>query len=608
MPTQFMFIDSSNGGVNAKPDKIVRSFVMKSARNKKPWSTRPRSSKSEEPPGAKDQRNSLSRNYSIVEKGSCRSNVPRIQCNRYPAPNDSVATPPSSLTSDSVFSSQDAVCACDSPVSSLTSPQAECMGGDEALALIPPQHELPPNYNMLNLTSLGTLDCLVVPLDRHSEGLLHRFIEAAAPRLIPVDPHRFSQQAGKDWIQTCVQSNVGAPFIYAVLACSARAVQLDPEVYKWRAVSEVNGLLSDPRTSTNDTTIAAVLILLANEEAELADPKRRGDENKCKLTRAANEAHHNGLRTMIQQRGGLAALNGNRVLQVCLLMHSIAQSISTFKQPYAVLVNASGQVEDYAVTTSQLPSAFAHILRPFRELNIDRSLLRIIFASTVFIVDLTDWYSCGICPTDSLDLQKHASLLMYRLFDWHQQSECGSVGGPTPTSPVDQSVCLALLIFLVNATEPNAGPLGPRLSKVVTKLRQSLQRISMLRWAKCPDLLLWVLTMGALGAGSYSRANKTYGDPCLGFFTGNIKLALAGKFVHQRPSIDHLIDILGSCLWVPSVFNKRVRSLSMPIGLCGTCIIEVEDASSSEDELVDGEYALGHSTTSRFFAVDRLEG
>jgi hypothetical protein len=123
-----------------------------------------------------------------------------------------------------------------------------------------------------------------------------------------------------DWIRTCVQSNTGSPFIYAVLSCSARAVQLDPEVYKWRAISEVNRLLSDPHTSTNDTTIAAVLILLANEEAELADIKRRGDEHKCRVTRAANEAHHNGLRTMIQQRGGLTALSGNRFLQVCLLM------------------------------------------------------------------------------------------------------------------------------------------------------------------------------------------------------------------------------------------------------------------------------------------------
>lgn len=36
-----MFIDSTGAnGVNAKPDKNVRSFVMKSARSKKPWSTR----------------------------------------------------------------------------------------------------------------------------------------------------------------------------------------------------------------------------------------------------------------------------------------------------------------------------------------------------------------------------------------------------------------------------------------------------------------------------------------------------------------------------------------------------------------------------------------
>ncbi|OSS50727.1 hypothetical protein B5807_04500 [Epicoccum nigrum] len=43
--TKFMFIDSSNGGVNAKPDKVVRSFVMKSARTRRNWSTRPKSPK-----------------------------------------------------------------------------------------------------------------------------------------------------------------------------------------------------------------------------------------------------------------------------------------------------------------------------------------------------------------------------------------------------------------------------------------------------------------------------------------------------------------------------------------------------------------------------------
>jgi hypothetical protein len=83
-------------------------------------------------------------------------------------------------------------------------------------------------------------------------------------------------------------------------------------------MSEVNTLLSNPRTRTNDATIAAVLILLAVEEEALSDRKQRGDERKSSVW--ANEAHHNGLRNMIQQRGGLAALMGNKCLQVCLLM------------------------------------------------------------------------------------------------------------------------------------------------------------------------------------------------------------------------------------------------------------------------------------------------
>jgi hypothetical protein len=56
--TSFIFIDSSNSGVNGKPDKVVRSFVMKSARNKKPWSTRPTSPRTDIPVIAKARRNS----------------------------------------------------------------------------------------------------------------------------------------------------------------------------------------------------------------------------------------------------------------------------------------------------------------------------------------------------------------------------------------------------------------------------------------------------------------------------------------------------------------------------------------------------------------------
>jgi hypothetical protein len=45
----FMFIDSSDHGVNAKPDKAVRSFVMHQARRSKTWSTRQKDGSSPRP-------------------------------------------------------------------------------------------------------------------------------------------------------------------------------------------------------------------------------------------------------------------------------------------------------------------------------------------------------------------------------------------------------------------------------------------------------------------------------------------------------------------------------------------------------------------------------
>lgn len=140
----------------------------------------------------------------------------------------------------------------------------------------------------------------------------------SASRLIPLDLHRTSSVAATDWIARCIQSPSGASYIYAALTASARCAGLNSETYKWRAITEVNKLLSNPRTSIDDTTIATVLMLLAMEESDLADPRRQGNDRDCSLS--ANNAHLNGLRTMIGQRGGLISLNSNRCLQVFVLM------------------------------------------------------------------------------------------------------------------------------------------------------------------------------------------------------------------------------------------------------------------------------------------------
>jgi hypothetical protein len=285
--------------------------------------------------------------------------------------------------------------------------------------------------------------------------------------------------------------------------------------------------------------------------------------------------------------------------------HSIAQAITTFRQPYAVLVDSSGQIEDYATVTSRSPCAFAPILRHFRELNLDRSLLKLVYAVAVFVADLKEWYDNGTCPTDSLDLQKHASLLMYRLFDWYQHSEYDNGREHTSLRFVDQSVCLALLIFMVNATEPNAASFGPRLSKTVARLRQTVDKAPLLPWSKSPDVFFWVLTMGALGAKGLSRVRKVPGtEPDASFFQAHIRLTLANRSHNHNHMVtaDDLLGRMRTCLWIPSVFDERVKLLWTSMGLCGPDVVELEDTSSSEGEqAIEDDYALGRATTLRFF-------
>lgn len=143
-------------------------------------------------------------------------------------------------------------------------------------------------------------------------------VEMSASRLITVDVHKTSSSAATSWISECILSPHGAPYIFAALTASARTIGFKSEPYKWQAISEVNKLLSNPQTSTENTTIAAVLMLLALEESDLADPGRQGRERESSIL--ANNAHLNGLRTMIGQRGGLAGLQTSRCLQVFILM------------------------------------------------------------------------------------------------------------------------------------------------------------------------------------------------------------------------------------------------------------------------------------------------
>jgi hypothetical protein len=150
-------------------------------------------------------------------------------------------------------------------------------------------------------------------------------VDFISPRLIPVDLHQLSSIATEKWVKSSLTGATSAPFTFAILTTSAlhlqalgAATEANVLYYKTRAISEINTMISDNKNSTNDDNIAAVFMLLCLEESQLAPTnKNHGDAEWSEYQRSI---HLNGLKAMIEQRGGLANLSSNRCLQTFLLM------------------------------------------------------------------------------------------------------------------------------------------------------------------------------------------------------------------------------------------------------------------------------------------------
>jgi hypothetical protein len=150
-------------------------------------------------------------------------------------------------------------------------------------------------------------------------------VDIVSPLLIPVDLHQSSNIAIEKWLRDSLTGATSAPFTYAILTTSAlhlqavgAATEENVLYYKSHAISEINTMLLDEKTSTDDNNIAAVFMLLCLEESQLAlGNKERDDAEWSDFQRSV---HRHGLKTMIEQRGGLAGLSSNRCLQTFLLM------------------------------------------------------------------------------------------------------------------------------------------------------------------------------------------------------------------------------------------------------------------------------------------------
>jgi hypothetical protein len=144
-----------------------------------------------------------------------------------------------------------------------------------------------------------------------------------APGVIAVDFRRRSTLMRSEWFGTAM-SNAG--FMHSLLCTAAMHLymvgrgSIESILYhRAQAIAGINAAISHPDVNVgiSDANIGAVFQLLTVEEGLLLPifEQERIDEDQPNQ----RAIHQDGLRRMVQLRGGLMALNSNRVLQAFML-------------------------------------------------------------------------------------------------------------------------------------------------------------------------------------------------------------------------------------------------------------------------------------------------
>lgn len=143
-----------------------------------------------------------------------------------------------------------------------------------------------------------------------------------APQVIAVDIRHRSDLVKTAWFGTAIHH---AGFMQSLLCTAALHLytggrcSLDTVFYhKAKAIEFINSAISspDPSLGISDANIGAVFNLLSVEEA-LLNPCIQKDARERQYNQ--RQIHLDGLRKMLQMRGGLKAIRSNRILQAFIL-------------------------------------------------------------------------------------------------------------------------------------------------------------------------------------------------------------------------------------------------------------------------------------------------
>lgn len=162
----------------------------------------------------------------------------------------------------------------------------------------------------------------------------------------------------------------------------------------------------------------------------------------------------------------------------------------------------------------------------------------------ILAADLNAWYDDSESPLDALDIQNFSCALECLLLAWiHERAFL--------ITPLEDALCIALIIFTVRTTEALKRPSDAhRLHFVASKrLESALNCTTRAEWQLCPDLLLWILTIGSISADCSAES---------AWFVHQSSLACAEFNID---SAEALLKRMSACGWVNYKLDDSIRHL-----------------------------------------------
>lgn len=316
--------------------------------------------------------------------------------------------------------------------------------------------------------------------------------------------------------------------------------------HKVQAIAAVQGNLTDPETAITDENIAAVFNLLCVEENMFLPIWRAQTRRISKLEpdHTQRMVQMDGLKGMIQMRGGVRSLTKIRGLQVLLMRHTAIQAVTSFDIAYTLPEDTVCSIYGYP-KSSQFWTSPQRIAAACEVFDIDEKLLDILKTIGCLIQDTSAWYKDNSeYGWDILDVQSVFATIIDRVLLWYLKNE-------SVLRPVEGVISLCMIGFLAFICRGRGNVRGPLRNNMLARLKGHMTSPEVLSRLKGTKLLVWLSTIAAARS--------------IGADEDDVFMSIFSKCLADiRPkimSLDGLKTTLKSLLWLHCPMDAYVEEL-----------------------------------------------